>query len=571
MSHPARSGLQWRGLPLQLFAITVLPLTVLLLVITFGGLALHQNSMRELVGERDERVARSTASAISEQLYHRAASVRSIALLAAAGQSPADVLAAADFLLPDFDGGLALVTSQGRLLGAKTPTGEPALLSGDAMAQLVNHAGTEPFFSAPTVDARTGATLVWVAASKGDTVAIGAFSPALLAQRTLAETFASGDQASALVVDANRQILYQTGSLMPLPHIAEDHGVVAALSGSSGATYVQSGSDEHIVAYSSIAPVGWALVIEERWAMVSSPMLNATQAAPLVLLPALLLALVALWFGARQVVQPLQSLEAKAADVAWGRYETIEQPVGGIAEIRRLQAELIHMARKVRLAQESLRDYIGAMTAGQEEERRRLARELHDDTLQSLIALNQRIQLAQLAPTDSPAAGVLNELEALAEQTIADLRRFTRALRPIYLDNLGLVAALEMLTREVNQASGLPVNFRRTGIERRLAPQVELALYRMTQEALSNITRHAQASCALVSIAFEPQAVILTISDDGRGFQVPASPAEFAPYGHFGLLGLHERAELIGARLDIQSSPGQGTQLVIHLPTSPSP
>src|SRR5512139_152255 len=98
---------RWRGLPLQLFGITVLPLTVLLLIITFGSLALHQNSMRVLVGERDERATRSAANAISEQLHHRATAVRNLALRAADGAAPAAILDTSDFLLSDFDGGLA--------------------------------------------------------------------------------------------------------------------------------------------------------------------------------------------------------------------------------------------------------------------------------------------------------------------------------------------------------------------------------------------------------------------------------------------------------------------------------
>jgi len=140
-------------------------------------------------------------------------------------------------------------------------------------------------------------------------------------------------------------------------------------------------------------------------------------------------------------------------------------------------------------------------------------------------------------------------------------------LRPIYLEDLGLVAALEMLTREVSQADNLRVEFQRAGSERRLSSEVELALYRMAQEALSNVARHAQASQVSLSITFKPDAVIMTISDNGRGFQVPASPAELAPSGHFGLLGLHERAELIGARLAIQSAPGRGAQIIVNLPT----
>jgi len=90
----------------------------------------------------------------------------------------------------------------------------------------------------------------------------------------------------------------------------------------------------------------------------------------------------------------------------------------------------------------------------------------------------------------------------------------------------------------------------------------------MAQEALSNVARHAQALHALLTISFTPIDITLTVSDDGHGFTVPESPAEFAPSGHFGLLGLHERSELIGAHLDIQSSPGQGTRVVVQLPTS---
>jgi signal transduction histidine kinase len=192
-----------------------------------------------------------------------------------------------------------------------------------------------------------------------------------------------------------------------------------------------------------------------------------------------------------------------------------------------------------------------------------LARELHDDTLQSLIALNQRLQAASLANPEPNAVAMLAELQALAGQTIADLRRFTCALRPIYLDELGLVAALEALAHEASQNSGLSVAFHQTGAEVRLAPQVELALYRLAQEALNNVVRHARAGEASLTLAFDIELVTLTIADAGRGFVVPDNPAEFAASGHFGLLGLHERAELIGARLQISSQVGRGTQVVI--------
>jgi signal transduction histidine kinase len=371
------------------------------------------------------------------------------------------------------------------------------------------------------------------------------------------------------MVGADHQILYKVGDLTD--QSADHPGVAQALQGQSGTTYVKVGGDEHVTAYSPIPAAGWALITEESWEAVSTPTLQASQVAPLVLVPAVLIMLLALYLGASQVVKPLRTLESKAATLAWGDFKTIQEPVGGIAEIQHLQWELIRMADKVSEAQRSLHGYIGSITAAQEDERRRLARELHDDTLQALIALKQRVQLAQLELQPSlkpatPESAELNEISSLTEQTIENLRRLTGALRPVYLEDLGLVPALEMLARETGQGMGITVGFHRQGFERRLEASVELALYRMAQEALSNIARHAQAKQASLSISFSSEGVSLQVSDDGVGFDLPKNPAEYTANGHYGLLGLHERAELIGATLDIRSSPGKGTSLTVTLP-----
>jgi signal transduction histidine kinase len=294
-----------------------------------------------------------------------------------------------------------------------------------------------------------------------------------------------------------------------------------------------------------------------------------TQMAPLVLVPAFLLALIALWFGARQIVQPLQKLESKAAALAWGDFNAIGQSVGGISEVRHLQMELAEMARKVQAAQEGLHDYIGAITAAQEEERMRLARELHDDTIQAVIALKQRVQLANKLVKTESTHQALKELENLAEKTVENLRRLTRALRPIYLEDLGLVTALGMLANETNQTNRLEVEFQVSGNERRLSREVELALYRIAQEALNNVIHHANADRARLQISFDKE-ITLEVTDNGTGFTVPKSPTEFAPKGHFGLLGMRERADLIGARLDVQSEAGKGTKLSVRLDGSSS-
>ncbi len=568
------SSRRWRSipsLPLQLFMITVLPLTVLLLAIAFGSLRLHQGAMRTMVGERDERATRAAATAITEQLNHRLSAIRSVALQATNGTiGPEHALADAAFLLPDFEGGIALFSRNGNLLSASN--GDVELwqarnISDQLLALPAAPSANAAHFLTPVFDPVHGEDLMLVAAAAGEFTAVGAFSPTSLARRALADIFSGHDQATAYMVANDGGILYQTGTLPWGDLPPQEHpGVADALRGESGTTYLTLAGEEHVIAFSPITPVGWALVIQEPWRAVTDPMLRTTELAPLILIPVLLVAVAALWFGVRQVVQPLQSLERKATELGWGDFAAIEESVGGITEIQRLQTELIHMARKVQLAQQSLRGYLSAVTTGQEEERRRLARDLHDDTIQSLIALNQQIQLAQMSAQDEANGQRLATMQQMAEQIVVDLRRVTRDLRPIYLEDLGLIPALEMLAQDMGRTLELAISFETVGQQRRLLPNVELALYRIAQEGLNNIAKHAQAKKVEIILAFAAGEVCLTARDDGVGFTVPESPAEMAPAGHFGLLGIQERAEAIGARLRLQSAVGIGTELAVCLP-----
>lgn len=558
---------RWRGLPLQLLFFTILPLTILLLLIAFGSLGLHQRSMRTMVGERDERSARAAAAAITEQLNHRSAAVRSLALRAA-DTSPEHVLTDAIFLASDYDAGLAIFTNDGELLAItnETATWENALAEQWPYGPVND---TKTFFAQPTPDFVSGEDLVFaIAQTPAGYTAIGAFYPAALARKALANLFSAGDgQASAYLTDSSGRLLFQIGDVHAYgSDLSQYAGIQDALRGESGTTYINDAGDEHVIAFSPIPPVNWALVIKEPWQAVADPLLRFTELAPLVLAPVLILALIGLGFGLKQIVQPLQSLEKKATDLAWGDFTAIEEPVGGIYEIQRLQAELIHMAQKVQIAQQGLRGYLGAVTEGQEEERRRLARDLHDDTIQSLIGLNQRIQLAQLHVEDKKSVAQFNEMQQMTEQTIADLRRLIRDLRPIYLEDLGLVTALDMLARSNSEIMKIPIDFHRKGEERRLSPQVELALYRMSQEGLSNIARHANATYAELCLDFTPEVITIQLKDNGEGFVIPESPAEMTTNGHFGLLGIQERAELIGASFTIDSKIDDGTCLRIHFP-----
>ncbi len=563
------------GLVLQLFAIILLPLTILLVVITFGSISIHERAMRDLVGERDARAVRSAASALSTQVDNRVQEVRSIAMLLSANSSKpiTTTLDSLSYLTADFDAGIARFKPQGQLLqsGDIQPTLQTWIADPswqDVFTKLTSEPAKLVLANNPTEGKLIGLISTRLA---DDNLLVGAFSINQLVQSTLGDILPPGD-LSIWLVGPNGQILYDNVGLSD--QSVQHPGVTEALQGKSGTVYVKAGGDEHVTAYSPVTSTGWGLITEESWQAVSTPTLRMSQIAPLMLVPAIFIMLLAMWFVANQVVRPLRALESKTATLAGGDYKTIQEPVGGIAEIQHLQKELVQMADKVDEAQRSLHGYIGAITEAQEDERRRLARELHDDTLQALIALKQRVQLAQLelqsaSGEPAPESADLNEILLLTEQTIENLRRLTRAMRPVYLEDLGLLPALEMLARETGQGMAFSMQFHHKGVEIRLPASTELALYRMAQEACSNITRHALAETAYMSIDFSPSAVTLKVEDDGVGFNMPDSPAEYAAKGHFGLLGLYERSELIGAALSIKSSAGNGTSLMVMLPLEP--
>ena len=557
-----------RGLTVQLFVVTVLPLTLLLVGIAFGSYFLHQQDMRSLVGTRDERGVESAAAALSSELHHRASNISNLVVLAELSGDRDAVITTPD-LASDFMGGLAYLSNNGEVLSATKDSRLWSAALKNNVALAAKSSGSKPVFSQPFQDPSSKQVFVIVSAYSAarNIIVAGAFSPEELAQKVLSTSYPASDRIAIYLLDRSRHILYGSPSASGASISADHPGLTEALRGETGTRYVKVANGEHVVAYSPVVPTGWALLTEESWHEVISPSLELTQMAPLVLVPAFILALFAIWYMAKQIVEPLQKLEAKSAALAWGDFNAIEEPVGGITEVRHLQMELAGMARKVKAAQEGLHDYIGAITAAQEEERMRLARELHDETIQAVIALKQRVQLARKSVKTESGQKSLQELEDLAEETVENLRRITRALRPIYLEDLGLSTALSMLARETSLAGDLDVDFMLLGKEHRLSREVELSLYRIAQEALNNVLHHAQAKHAVLSIEFGSE-IKLEVRDDGIGFTVPKSPTEFAPSGHFGFLGMRERADLIGGKLDVHSESGKGTRLAVTLAAS---
>ncbi len=206
--------------------------------------------------------------------------------------------------------------------------------------------------------------------------------------------------------------------------------------------------------------------------------------------------------------------------------------------------------------QEELRQYASNITRVQEDERRRLARELHDDTAQALIALARGLEglKGQVAQKDLKW---LADLQDLADQTLEGVRRACRDLRPSILDDLGLRAALEWLTNSF-ASRGVACTFTCSGQEIRLNPEAEIAIFRIVQEALSNIWRHADAKHASIELHYLPKLVQVHISDNGKGFTAVEQPG-------MGLSSMRERALLIGADLTITSFPQKGCTIALSL------
>ena len=234
-----------------------------------------------------------------------------------------------------------------------------------------------------------------------------------------------------------------------------------------------------------------------------------------------------------------------------------------LSEQRRLAEEIARRGQALEAAsarQLELRSYLALFTQAQEEERRRLSRELHDDTAQVLVAVGRRLDrlTRELAGTARTRA---EDLRADLNAAIASVRRYARNLRPSVLDDLGLLPALEWLAGQAATPTRLEVQ----GAERRLGPDAELAVFRLAQEALTNVDKHAHAASCALRVQFLEGALQVTVADDGRGFDAANTP-DLAARGHLGLMGLRERVELAGGQLQLKSAPGQGATLRFSLP-----
>ncbi|GAB4160555.1 MAG: HAMP domain-containing protein [Candidatus Promineifilaceae bacterium] len=268
------------------------------------------------------------------------------------------------------------------------------------------------------------------------------------------------------------------------------------------------------------------------------------------------------------VTRPILDLKRAAEAVGQGDFQQRVTPwagdeIGELAEAFNAMASDLSQAEQDRIEREHLRSQLlEKVISAQEEERRRIARELHDETGQSLTSLMVHLQMVN---QQCPLPEVKEQLDGVREllaQTLDDVHKLALELRPSVLDDLGLTAALRRYVCDYQARYQLEVDLEVVGLEERLPPPVETTVYRIIQESLTNIARHAQATTASVLLEQRADRIRAIIEDDGVGFDWQT----VANNGRLGVYGMRERAELLNGVLTIESEPGQGTSIFVELP-----
>jgi len=216
---------------------------------------------------------------------------------------------------------------------------------------------------------------------------------------------------------------------------------------------------------------------------------------------------------------------------------------------------------------ENMRFYIRQTAKAQEDERKRIARELHDDTTQALIDLSRRLDNLATSREQLSETVIerLEEFQELIDSILGGVRRFSRDLRPSVLDDLGLLPALEWLTHNL-EGDGIKTELKVYGDRRRMPSEAELVLFRIVQEALNNVRRHSQASRVVTTVEFDEGRVRIIVDDNGQGFELPDRTGDLVAMGKLGLVGMHERAHLLDGTLTVRSEPGKGTTVTVEAP-----
>jgi len=368
-------------------------------------------------------------------------------------------------------------------------------------------------------------------------------------------------------------------------HLPAVTGIMAQR-GSAVIVHSPSAGDPFSAHAMAVVPLGssrFYLILEQPTDVALSLPMDLGRSVGLAAVLGFLGALVVAWITTRHVTGPTEQLTAAAQRMARG---DLESPIKVRAqdEVGRLAENLDAMRRQLRDAYQQvsdaneglelqvaertarLSDLLGKVISAQEEERRRLARELHDETAQTIGALSIALDRARhgLGEGTPEAVDQLQEAQGIVKRLLEDTRRLILDLRPMALEDLGLVPAIRWYAESHLQEEGVTTTIELERPAVRLAPHLEVALFRIAQEAINNIAKHAEATQATIRLDFSGTAVRIAVSDDGRGFDVDRALASAG--SSIGLIGLQERTRLLNGRMEVHSEVGRGTRLTVEVP-----
>lgn len=507
------------------------------------------------------------------------------------------------FLL-DAEGLVLAEEPQGSVSGA--PRGEEQALVADVIAT------GRPRLSGLVAGTRGGVVheLVPIRSWRGDVVGVagGAFRPERRDLDRMLRFLQRGQTGFADLVDASGRVLASTtpGRAGRVSECSRRLGRLAVEKASLTTPCADCHAEEGVplrptehLAFAAVAAAPWGVVVRQDLAEALPSEGLPWYAVAGVLTLQLALAGAFAWGASRSVTQPVEVLtrhaeRIAAGELAWpiphlgddevGRLgkslekmrESLRQLIDHVAEVNagleQRVAERTHELNEanaeLKAREEARGQLLRKVITAQEDERKRIARELHDETSQALAVLAMGLEGAQ----DAIRAGKtprLEEVKAVAVRTLEDVHRLILDLRPSVLDDLGLLSAIRWYADRQLASRGLSVRCE-FGELRRLPPEMETALFRICQEAMSNVARHAHASAALVQVGVEGGEVVIEIEDDGKGFD-PAGAARREGRRPWGLMGIRERAEILGGTASIESAPGEGTHVEVRIPVPPAP
>jgi signal transduction histidine kinase len=608
--RPSRASVRFnrRGLRFRVYLLVVVGVLAPAALIFAVSWTRLRELDEELIASR-RRAAAAVAEHIDEELTASLEALQRLAsaaqpAIAAADAEAAHALLRATPLHQQFAGGVFLVDAQGRTLAEEPRRGLTASPPNDLVELTATLRDGKPRITGlvGSVEGLRIYGLVSVMDWRGHPVGVaaGAIDPSLPSQARVLRHLKRGPASYADLVDAGGVVLASTdrGRLHSVSPCAAQLGKLAR----EGAPPVRRCRDCHpsssaaqIIAFAPLAAARWGVfaVMPEEDELATSRALPA--GFPLYIVGLLASAAFFAWGAARSVTGPIAVLTGSAERIAAG---AIDDPVPelGKDELGRLGRSLERMRSSLRdliafeasanemlegRVEERTRELAQAYDAlqerdaqrarmlrmvitAQEDERKRVARELHDETTQDLAVLCMGLETASAALKAGGPPPRLDEVKALAVRTLEAVHRLILDLRPSVLDDLGLFSAIRWYAERTLGARGVAVRCEVGELERRLPPEYEIALFRVSQEAVNNIARHAHAESVLIQLGTDGADLVIELEDDGQGFD-PARGGD-ASRPHYGILGIRERAELLGGRATVDSAPGKGTRVEVRVP-----